>query len=121
MPKKESPIDAHIARFSGVQHETLQSLCETLRAVLPGAQECISYNMPCFKVDGKAVAGFDGFKEHNSYFPHSGNIVGAVGPLPKGCTTSRGALRFPLDKPLSKALVGRLVKARLREIAERGR
>ena len=121
MPSKPTPIDLHIARFAGAQRESLQRLCDDLRVILPGAEECISYNMPCFKVDGRAVAGFDGFKNHNSYFPHSGNVVNEVGPLPKGCSTTRGALRFPLDASLPKTLLWKLVKARLAEIAERGR
>ena len=116
-----SPVDAHIRKFTGVQRETLQKLASILREVLPGAEECISYNMPCFKVHGKAVAGFDGFKKHNGYFPHSGNIVSAVGALPAGCAVTKGGLQFPLDKCLTKTLVRKLVRARLREIEERGR
>ena len=121
MAARPSPIDLHIARFTGAQRESLQRLCDDLRAILPGAEECISYNMPCFKVDGKAVAGFDGFKNHNSYFPHSGNVVSEVGPLPEGCSTTRGTLKFPVDGSLPKTLLRRLVKVRLAEIAERGR
>lgn len=91
-----------------------------LRDLLPAAEECISYNMPCFKMDGVAVAGFDGFKKHCSYFPHSGNVVGQVAGIPTWCTVaSTGTLQFPVDRPLPKALVRRLVQARLREIAER--
>lgn len=118
---KGSPVDAHIRKFTGAQRETLEKLVSILREVLPGAEECISYNMPCFRVDGKAVAGFDGFKNHNSYFPHSGNIVSAVGPLPGWCSVTKGGLKFPLDRCLTKALVAKLVRARLREISERGR
>ena len=118
---KGSPIDAHLKKFSGAQRETLEKLADILRELLPDAEECISYNMPCFRVDGKAVAGFDGFKKHNGYFPHSGNIVSAVGPLPAGCAVTKGGLQFPLDRCLTKTLVRKLVRARLREIKERGR
>ena len=121
MPRKATPIDIHIAAFRGEQRESLSELAAILRELLPGAVECISYNMPCFKVDGKAVAGFDGFTKHNSYFPHSGNIVNSVGPLPAGCSATKGSLHFPLDRCLTKTLVKKLVSARLREIAERGR
>ena len=91
-----------------------------LRELLPDAEECLSYNMPCFKVDGVAVAGFDGFRRHCSYFPHSGNIVSAVGALPDWCTAaSKGTLHFPVDRPLPEELVRELVAARLSEIAAR--
>ena len=84
------------------------------------AQECISYTMPCFKVDGIAVAGFDGFKRHCSYFPHSGNVIGQVTGVPAWCTVcSSGTLQFPVDRALPKALVRRLVQARRNEIADR--
>jgi uncharacterized protein YdhG (YjbR/CyaY superfamily) len=120
MSAPESPIDLHIARFDPPQRDTLARLHDTLRELLPDAEECISYNMPCFKVDGVAVAGFDGFKRHCSYFPHSGNIVGQVTGVPGWCTVaSAGTLQFPVDRPLPKALVRRLVQARLREIAQR--
>ena len=114
----EDPISAHLATLPQPQRDTLAALRATLRDLLPDAEECISYNMPCFKVDGAAVAGFDGFKKHCSYFPHSGNVVGQVSGIPAWCTVaSRGTLQFPVDRPLPKALVRKLVRARLAEIA----
>lgn len=118
---RRSPIDAYLKRFTGDQFDSLSALRDQLRELLPEAEECLSYKMPCFKVDGKAVAGFDGFKNHNSYFPHSGNIVTSIGDLPAWCDVSRGTLRFPVHKKLSKTLVTRLVRARRREIEERGK
>lgn len=55
-------IDAHLSRFTGRHRASLESLRDTLRRVLPEAEECIRYRMPCFAVRGKAVAGFDGFE-----------------------------------------------------------
>jgi len=73
--------------------------------------------MPCFAVEGKAVAGFDGYKAHCSYFPHSGRVLDHVGPLPDWATADRGTLRFPIGKRLPKALVRRLIRVRLDEIS----
>jgi len=116
----ENPITVYLATVPQPQRDTLTALQATLRELLPDAVECISYNMPCFKVDGSAVAGFDGFKHHCSYFPHSGNVVTQVSGIPAWCTVaSKGTLQFPVDRPLPKALVRRLVRARLREIATR--
>jgi uncharacterized protein YdhG (YjbR/CyaY superfamily) len=114
----ENPISAYLTTLPQPQRDTLGALRNTLRELLPTAVECISYNMPCFKVDGAAVAGFDGFKAHCSYFPHSGGALANVTGIPAWCTvTSKGTLQFPIDRPLSKAFVRRLVNARLAEIA----
>jgi uncharacterized protein YdhG (YjbR/CyaY superfamily) len=118
MNPTEDPITAHLAKLPQPQRDTLAALRTTLRELLPEATETISYNMPCFKVDGVAVAGFDGFKQHCSYFPHSGNVVGEVTGIPASCTvSSKGTLQFPVDRPLPKTLVRKLVRVRLREIA----
>lgn len=114
----EDPIGAHLAMLPQPQRDTLTALCATLRELLPEADESLSYNMPCFKVGGVAVAGFDGFKQHCSYFPHSGSVVGKVSGIPAWCNAaSKGTLQFPVDRPLPKALVRRLVRTRLDEIA----
>lgn len=113
-----SPIDEHLAGVAEPQRTTLAALRDTLRQLLPGAQECISYGMPCFKVGGQAVAGFEAFKNHCSYFPHSGNVVGHITDLPEWCTmSSKGTLQFPVDRPLPVALVRQLVKVREDELA----
>ena len=118
MSRPEDPIALHLATLPQPQRDTLTALRATLRELLPNASESISYNMPCFKVDGVAVAGFDGFKNHCSYFPHSGNVVGQITGVPEWCTVaSKGTLQFPVDRPLPKTLVRKLVQARLREIA----
>lgn len=118
MSGPQSPIGAHLAALPQPQRDTLTALWVTLRDLLPDAEECLSYNMPCFKVGGVAVAGFDGFKHHCSYFPHSGNVVQHLNGIPAWCTVaSQGTLQFPVDRPLSRALVRRLVQARLDEIA----
>jgi uncharacterized protein YdhG (YjbR/CyaY superfamily) len=116
------PVLSHLAALPQPQRDTLIGLRATLRDLLPDAVESISYNMPCFKVDGVAVAGYDGFKDHCSYFPHSGNVVGQVTGVPAWCTiASKGTLQFPVDRLLPKTLVRKLVRARLHEIAERDR
>jgi uncharacterized protein YdhG (YjbR/CyaY superfamily) len=114
----DGPIDAHLATLPQPQRDTLAALRATLRVLLPDAVESISYRMPCFKVDGVAVAGFDGFAKHCSYFPHSGNIVEQVRDLPSWCTTSsKGTLQFPVDRPPPDDVVRQLVQLRLDEIA----
>jgi uncharacterized protein YdhG (YjbR/CyaY superfamily) len=112
------PVGAHLAGLPQPQRDTLAVLRATLRELLPDAEESLSYGMPCFKVDGVAVAGFDGFRHHCSYFPHSGSVLATVSGIPAWCTVpSKGTLQFPVDRPLPKALVRKLIRARLDEIA----
>ncbi|MBU6316258.1 MAG: DUF1801 domain-containing protein [Acidobacteria bacterium] len=108
-------VETHLAGLPEPQRTTLMALRATLRRVLPDAEECLKYSMPAFVVAGRAVAGYDGFKQHCSYFPHSGSVLDHV-DLPDWTEASKGTLRFPVDRPLPLALVRRLVRVRLEQL-----
>jgi uncharacterized protein YdhG (YjbR/CyaY superfamily) len=111
-----SVIDRHLKKFSGAQLETLQHLRETIHSIVPNAKETISYGMPAFEIDGKVIAGFDGFKKHCSYFPHSGSILEGIEGIPEWCEVSKGTLKFPIGRKLPKALVRKMISARRAQI-----
>jgi len=75
--------------------------------------------MPAFEIDGKVVVGFDGFKNHCSYFPHSGSVLEELEDFPEWCEVSKGTLRFPIGKKLPKTLVRKLISVRRRQITEK--
>lgn len=106
-------VDQYLAEAPEPHRSTLTKLRATLRELLPEATEEISYGMPAFKVGGKAVAGYAHFKNHCSYFPHSGSILPQVADELDDYEWSKGTLKFPVDQPPPKALVGRLVELRL--------
>ena len=108
-------IDSYLAAVDEPARSTLGELRRAILAVIPDAEQCISYGMPAFKVQGKTVAGFAAFRHHLSYLPHSGSVLGAVGDAVAGYQATKGSLHFPADEPLPKALVERLVTTRLRE------
>ena len=114
-----SVIDRHLKKFSGEQLETLQHLRETILSIVPQAKETISYGMPAFEIDGKVVAGFEGFKKHCSYFPHSGSVLEELEGFPEWCEVSKGTLKFPIGKKLPKTLVRKLISVRRRQIIEK--
>ena len=114
-----SVIDRHLKKFSGAQLETLQHLRETILSIVPNAKEIISYGMPAFEIDGKVVAGFEGFKKHCSYFPHSGSVLEELEGIPEWCEVSKGTLKFPIGKKLPKSLVRKLISIRRRQIIEK--
>ncbi len=111
-------IDAYLAGLDEPKRGTLAQLRSDLLAVLPDAEQGISYGVPAFRVGGKLVAGFAAAAKHVSYLPHSGTVLGALDPaVLEGYSWSKGALSFGIDVPLPRAMVETLVAARLAEIA----
>ena len=109
-------VDEYLAALDEPKRSTLEKLRKTIQEIVPEAEQCISYGMPAFKVRGKAVAGFAAFKNHLSYFPHSGSVLPE---LPDDVATyagSKGTLQFAIDRPLPKALVEKLIAVRMRQL-----
>ncbi len=115
----EQEIDEYLAALDEPKRGTLEQLRQTILEVVPDAEQCIYYGVPAFKLDGKAVAGLAAFKSHLSYFPHSGSVLLEVADDLAGYTVSKGTLQFPIDSPLPKALVTKLIATRRRELGGR--
>ncbi|MCU0269045.1 MAG: DUF1801 domain-containing protein [Acidimicrobiales bacterium] len=109
-------IDDYLASVDEPARSTLEALRRSIRAVVPDAEEGLSYGVPAFKVQGRPVAGFAAFERHLSYFPHSGAVVEALAAELAGYRTSKGTVQFALDAPLPDELVAKLVSRRLAEI-----
>jgi uncharacterized protein YdhG (YjbR/CyaY superfamily) len=109
-------IDEYLAGLDEPKRTTLQELRQTILAVLPDAEECISYGMPAFRWKGKVIAGFAAFKTHLSYLPHSGSVLRQMSDDLAGYQSTPGSLHFPIDQPLPKALVKKLITVRLNEV-----
>ena len=108
-------IDQYLAGLEEPKRATLGRLRQTILEVVPEAEQGISYGVPAFKVRGKTIAGFAAFKNHLSYLPHSGSVFRDLQGELAGYTTSSGALRFGIDKPLPAQLVRKLIDVRLRQ------
>lgn len=109
-------IDAYLAELEEPKRSTLETLRARILEVIPDAEQGLAYRMPVFSVAGKHVAGFAAFTNHLSYLPHSGRVLTTLADDVSAYSTSKGALRFPVDRPLPKALVRKLVRARLAEV-----
>jgi uncharacterized protein YdhG (YjbR/CyaY superfamily) len=109
-------IDAYLAGLDEPKRGSLEQLRRSILEVVPDAEEGIAYGMPAFKVRGKTVAGFAAFKNHLSYLPHSGSVLAELGDEVAGYETSKGSLRFAVDKPLPKRLVKKLIRTRMKEL-----
>ncbi len=95
------------------QRTTLLAVHASIRRILPGAQESISYGIPTFKIDGTAVAGIVGFKQHCSYFPYAGEVLEVHAEALRSYDQNKGTLRFPIDAPLPLALLRKMLATRL--------
>src|ERR1019366_10393555 len=106
-------VDRCLADVEEPKRSTLQRLRQTILEVVPEFEEGISYGVPAFRLKGKVIAGFAAFKNHLSYLPHSGSVFPALQDEVAPYKTSSGALQFPIDSPLPKPLVERLVSVRM--------
>jgi uncharacterized protein YdhG (YjbR/CyaY superfamily) len=111
-------IDEYLAALDEPKQSTLQTLRRTILEIVPEADECISYALPAFRVRGKVVAGFGAFKNHLSYFPHSGSVLPELPDDLAGYEWSTGTLQFAVDRPLPKPLVEKLIAVRLSQLPD---
>jgi len=111
MAKKTKTVDTYLAALSPEKRAALERLRKIIRAAAPRAEECISYGIPAFRLDGKFLVGFGAGANHCSFYP--GAVVKTLGEELKKYDTSKGTIRFQPDKPLPSLLVRKLVKARI--------
>ena len=114
-------IDNYLNDLEEPKRSTLQKLRRTILEIAPEAEEVISYRVPAFRLHGKVIAGFAAFKNHLSYLPFSGSVLVQVADQLEGYTRTRGSLHFPVDRPLPKALVEKLIALRLADAGLRSR
>ena len=111
-------VDEYLSALEEPKRTTLQALRRAILEIVPEAEQVISYRVPAFRVDGKIVAGFAAFKDHLSYLPFSGSVLGQLGDDVQGYTMTKSALHFPVDRPLSTSLVKKLIAVRLEQISQ---
>lgn len=112
-------VDEYLADIPEPARSTLNKIRTVIRsAVPPEATEAIGYRMPTFRYKG-ALLGYAAFPGHCGLYPMSPAVIEAFQDELKGYQTSKGTIRFPVDKPLPAALVKKLVKARIAENEQR--
>jgi uncharacterized protein YdhG (YjbR/CyaY superfamily) len=106
-------IDKYLQRIEEPKRSTLEALRRTILEIVPDAEQVISYKVPAFRVEGRIVAGFAAFKDHLSYLPFSGSVLPELADELQGHTMTKSALHFPVNRPLPKKLVKKLIEAHL--------
>jgi uncharacterized protein YdhG (YjbR/CyaY superfamily) len=109
-------IDDYLATVSADKRAALQRLRKTIQAAAPRAEECISYGLAAFRLDGKVFVWFGAGTHHCSFYP-GGVAVDYKDELTDYDTSGKGTIRFQADAPLPAALVRKLVKARIAQKA----
>jgi len=108
-------IDDYLASLGPSEQATLELLRHEILELIPDAEQCISYGIQASRLKGKVIAGFAAYKNHLSYFPHSGSVLGVLQRDVASYARSRGALRFRVDSPLPKAPIAKLIAIRVNQ------
>ena len=115
MKPKVETIDEYLAALSDDKRAALEKLRKLIKAMVPKAEERISYGIPAFRLDGEIVAGFAARREGCSYFPFSGTTLGTLARELRGYEQTKSSLHFDADQPLPATLVRKLIRTRIAE------
>src|SRR6266699_1465781 len=104
MAAKPKTIDEYLAALSDDKRAALEKLRKTIRAAAPKAEECISYGLAAFRLNGRPLVAFGASANHCAFYPMNSTIVEAFQEQLKSFETSKGTIRFQADDPLPAAL-----------------
>lgn len=116
---KPKNIDEYLAQVDPAQCAVLEKLRKTIRAAAPRAEECISYRLAAFRLDGKMLVAFGATGKHCAFYPMSSRTVADHAGELEEYDTSKGTIRFQPNHPLPAGLVKKLVRARIGENASK--
>jgi uncharacterized protein YdhG (YjbR/CyaY superfamily) len=123
MKTQPAPVDMdeYIAGFPRTVRGVLRRVRRTIRAAVPAAEEAISYKIPAFKLRGRTVLYFAGWKAHYSLYPSTSRLIAAFKEdLAPYEVNGKGTIRFPLSEPVPVRLIAGIAKFRAKEVAGGG-
>ena len=111
-------IDEYLADLPPKTRTVLKKVRAAIRKALPGAEETISYRIPAFKLHGRVVIYFAGWKAHYSLYPVNAKLMAELGEeVAPYAVNEEGTIRFPLDAPVPADLIGAIARFRAQEAA----
>jgi len=116
MSAKPKTIDEYLAPLSKEKRAALEKLRRAIKSAAPKAEECISYQLPAFRLGSRFLVAFGAAANHCAFYPGSHPVETHKKEL-KAYDTSKGTIRFPADSPMPATLVRKLVKTRIAEYA----
>jgi uncharacterized protein YdhG (YjbR/CyaY superfamily) len=108
---KPETHDHYLAAVTEDKRAALQKLRKAIKRAAPKAEECISYQVPAFRLNGKFLVAYGAAKNHCAFYP--GTTIKALKDDLKGYDTGKGTIRFSAHKPLPAALVRKIVRLRI--------
>ncbi|MBI3530706.1 MAG: DUF1801 domain-containing protein [Betaproteobacteria bacterium] len=118
MSAKPQTIDEYLAPLSDEKRVALEKLRRAIKSAAPKAEECISYQVPAFRLGGRMLVAFGAAANHCAFYPGAFPVKAHKEEL-KAYDTSKGTIRFQANSPLPVTLVRKLVKTRIAEYAAR--
>jgi len=113
------PVDEYLDAQPKPVRVALERVRNAIRKALPDAEETISYRIPAYRMHGRVVIYFAGWKEHYSIYPAIGGLVPAFQQELKRYKVTKGTIRFPLSEPVPVKLIEKIAKFRANAVAER--
>jgi uncharacterized protein YdhG (YjbR/CyaY superfamily) len=110
---KPKNTDDYLTALSADKRTALEKLRKAIKSAVPKAEECISYGLPAFRLNGKFLVAYGAARNHCAFYP--GSVLEAFKTELKDYDTTKGTIRFPANKPLPAALVRKLVRTRIRQ------
>jgi uncharacterized protein YdhG (YjbR/CyaY superfamily) len=114
-------IDAYLSTLPNDQRGALQGLRAQIARLVPDAVETMSYGMPTFKLHGRFLVSFAGWKAHCSIYPLTGTFLAANTDALKGYGRTKGSLHFTPETPLPKPMLESLIRERVADLEGGGR
>lgn len=114
-------IDAYLATLPQAQHELLEGLRALIERVAPAAVETISYDMPAFKLDGRFLVAYAGWKKHCSIYPLTDSFLYAHEAALAAFGRTKGSLHFTPATPVPDELMEALIRARIVDLEAEAR
>lgn len=113
MSRIPKAVAGYYKKQSAPHKELLLEMRTRILEVIPEAEEIMKYSMPTFVYKGTEVAGLKANKNFVGYYPYSGSVLTKFPELTRKYKTTKGALHIPLEAPLLKSEVRKLIKARI--------
>ncbi|MGE0440096.1 MAG: iron chaperone [Gemmatimonadales bacterium] len=116
MPTPETVAD-YLAAQPPAARTLLRQVRAAIRKAVPRLEESVTYRIPTYKLDGRVVLYFAGFKDHYSVYPATAGLIAALGPQLAAHRSGKGTLRFEFGHRVPTALIGRIARIRAAEAA----